>query len=174
MKVLIFTSLYPNNVWPNHGVFIKERMTQFAKLDGCDVKIVAPVPYFPRFKLNWRWRFSQVVRREFRDGVEVYHPRYFMTPKVGMVLYGWMMFLSVLPIVKKIQKNFDFDLIDAHFIYPDGFAAVLLGQLFGKPVVVSARGSDINLFETLPVIRKLLQYVLRKAARVIAVSQALK
>ena len=75
MKVLVFTSLYPNNVWPNHGVFIKERMSQFAKLEGCEVKVIAPVPYFPALKLNWRWRFSQVVRLEVRDGIEVHHPR---------------------------------------------------------------------------------------------------
>jgi len=174
MKVLVFTTLYPNNVWPNQAVFIKERMTQFAKLGGCEVKVVAPVPYFPPFKLNWRWRFSQVAHREFRDGIEVYHPRYFMMPKFGMALYGWMMFLSVLPIVRKLHKKFDFDLIDAHYVYPDGFAAIQLGRMFKKPVVVSARGSDINLFKTFPAIRKLLQHVLRRAAGVIAVSQALR
>ena len=85
-----------------------------------------------------------------------------------------MMFLSVLPAVRRIQKDFDFDLIDAHYVYPDGFAAVLFGRVFKKPVVVSARGSDINLFKTFPLIRKLLRYVLRRAARVIAVSKALK
>ena len=174
MKILVFTSLYPNNVWPNHGVFIKERMSHFAKLDGCEVKVVAPVPYFPAIKLNWRWRFSQVARRELRNGIEVYHPRYFLTPKIGMALYGWMMFLSVLPVVKKVKKNFEFDLIDAHYVYPDGFAAVLLGWVFQKPVVVSARGSDINLYSNFPVIRRLLQYTLRKADRVISVCSALK
>lgn len=174
MKVLVFTSLYPNDVWPNHGVFIKERMSQFAKLDGCELKVIAPVPYFPAVKLNWRWQFSRVARREFRDGIEVYHPWYFITPKVGMAFYGWMMFLSVLPMVKRIQKDFDFDLIDAHYIYPDGFAAIQLGRLFKKPVVVSARGSDVNLYRTFPLIRKLLQHVLQKADRVVAVSQALK
>ena len=85
MKILVFTSLYPNNVWPNHGVFIKERMRQFAKLDGYEVKVIAPVPYFPAIKLNWRWRFSQVARWERRNGIEVHHPRYFLTPKIGMV-----------------------------------------------------------------------------------------
>jgi teichuronic acid biosynthesis glycosyltransferase TuaC len=173
MKILVFSSLYPNNVWPNHGVFIKERMTQFAKLDGCELKVVAPVPYFPAVRLNWRWKFSQVGHREIRDGIEVYHPRYLLTPKAGMAFYGWMMFFSVLPVVKKIQRDFDFDLIDSHYVYPDGFAAVRLGRFFKKPVVVSARGSDINLFRTFPIIRKLLQYVLRKADKVVAVSQAL-
>ncbi len=149
-------------------------MTQVARLDACEVKVVAPVAYFPAININWRWRFSQVARREFRDGLEVHHPRYFLTPKVGMVLYGWMMFLSVLPVVKKIQEDFDFDIIDSHYVYPDGFAAIQLGRFFKKPVVVSARGSDINLYRTFPLIRRLLRYVLRKADRVVAVSQALK
>jgi glycosyltransferase involved in cell wall biosynthesis len=174
MKILVFTSLYPNNVWPNHGVFIKERMTQFAKIDGCKIKVVAPIPYFPAVKLNWRWKFSRVLHSEVRDGVEVYHPRYFMTPKVGMTFYGLFMFLSVLVTVMRIRRNFDFDLIDAHYVYPDGFAAVLLGLFFRKPVVISARGSDINLYAGFPVVRKLLRYTLTKATKIIAVCQALK
>jgi glycosyltransferase involved in cell wall biosynthesis len=174
MKVLVFTSLYPNNVWPNHGVFIKERMSHFAKLDGCEVKVVAPVPYFPAIRINWRWRFSQVVPREIRDGIEVYHPRYYMIPKVGMILYGFMMFLSVWGSVSRIRKTFDFDLIDAHFVYPDGFAAVLLGRILGRPVVVSARGSDINRYSTFTLIRSLLRYTLKRADKVIAVSKSLK
>jgi teichuronic acid biosynthesis glycosyltransferase TuaC len=91
-----------------------------------------------------------VARRETRDGVEVYHPRYFLIPKVGMAFYGWMMFFSVFPLVKEIQKDFDFDLIDSHFVYPDGFAAIQLGRIFKKPVVVSARGSDVNLYGHFP------------------------
>jgi len=174
MKILVFSSLYPNNVWPNHGVFIKERMTQFAKHEGCEIKVVSPVPYFPAISINWRWKFSQVGRREMRDGIEVYHPRYLLTPKAGMAFYGWMMFFSVLPVVKKIQRDFDFDLIDSHYVYPDGFAAVRLGRFFKKPVVVSARGTDINLFRTFPLIRKLLRYVLHEADGVVAVSHALK
>ncbi len=173
MKVLVFTNLYPNHVAPNYGVFVKERMTHFAELKGCSIKVVAPVPYYP-LNFGWRSRFNRVARYEVRDGIEVYHPRFFMTPKFGMMLYGWMMFLSVLPIVTKIQKHFDFDLIDAHYVYPDGFAAIQLGRFFNRPVVVSARGSDINLFRTLHLIPRLLRYVLFKADRVIAVSQALK
>jgi glycosyltransferase involved in cell wall biosynthesis len=174
MKILVFTTLYPNNVSPSHGIFIKERMSHFAKLDGCDVKVIAPVPYFPAVKLGWRWKFSQVSRVEVLDGIEVYHPRYFIIPKLGMAFYGWMMFFSVLSAVKKIKEDFDFNLIDAHYVYPDGFAAIQLGRFFKRPVVVSARGSDINLFQTFPLIRRLLQYVLRKADGIIAVSQALK
>lgn len=159
---------------PNHGVFVKERMTTFARLNGDQVKVVAPVPYFPPLKFNWRWKYSQVVRQEIVDGLAVYHPKFFMPPKIGMSLYGILMFLSALPVVIKLKRDFDFEVIDAHYVYPDGFAAVLLGFFFKRPVVVSARGSDINLFLRFPIIRRLLKLTLKKAAAVIAVCQALK
>ncbi|NUO78909.1 glycosyltransferase family 4 protein [candidate division KSB1 bacterium] len=174
MKVLVFTTLYPNHLSPNFGVFVKERMTSFARWHGHEVMVVAPVPYYPPIKLGARWKYSQIKTREEVEGLEVYHPRYFMTPKVGMSTYGMTMFLSVLPLIKRIQRKFDFDLIDSHYVYPDGFAAIKLGEHFNKPVVVSARGSDINLFARFPIIRRLLRHTLAHAEHVIAVCQALK
>jgi glycosyltransferase involved in cell wall biosynthesis len=138
------------------------------------MKVIAPVPYFPPFKVNWRWKYSQIVKHEVIENVEIFHPRYFMIPKIGMPWYGFMMFLSVLPTAIRIAKKYDFDLIDSHFVYPDGLAAVLLGRILKKPVVVSARGTDINLYKDLPRIRPLLQKTLSKANRVISVCQALK
>src|SRR5262245_39089557 len=41
MKILAFTSLYPNHIWPNHGIFITERMAHFARRAGCEIKVVA-------------------------------------------------------------------------------------------------------------------------------------
>jgi glycosyltransferase involved in cell wall biosynthesis len=174
MKVLVFSSAYPNNIWPNHGIFIKERMTHFARLTGCDIEVIAPVPYFPPLAINRRWLFSQVVRREVVDGICVHHPNYLMTPKIGMTLYGLEMFLSVLPTVKTVQRKFDFDLISAHTVYPDGFAGVLLGAYLKKPVIVSARGSDINVLHKLPLIRRLLRFTLARANAIIAVADKLK
>lgn len=174
MKVLVFTTLYPNNVRPNFGVFIKERMTAFARRPGCEIKVVAPVPYFPPLKVSHRWHYSQVLRKETIEGVEVYHPRYLMIPKIGMSLHGMMLFLSVQRFIKRLRRDFKFDLIDAHYVYPDGFAAVLLGRFFNKPVVVSARGSDIHKFPEFRVIRQLIIFTLQRAAAVIAVSYALK
>ena len=173
MKVLVFTSLFPNNVWPTQGVFIKERMRAFSSLEGVALKVVAPVPYFPPFKIGRRWQYRQVVQEEVVEGIEVTHPRYLMTPKFGMSLYGLFLCLSVLPHLKRIQKTFDFDIIDSHFVYPDGFAAVLLGKILKKPVTISARGSDVNFYKTLRVIPYLLRYALNRADRVVAVSQAL-
>jgi teichuronic acid biosynthesis glycosyltransferase TuaC len=173
MNVLVFTGLFPNNIFPHQGIFIKERMRVFSQLDGVSVRVVAPVPYYPPIGLGRRSKYSQVAKTEIIDGLEVTHPRYLMTPRIGMVFYGTLLALSVLPHLKRIQRTFDFDLIDSHFLYPDGFAAVLLGNFLGKPVTVSARGSDVNIYKDLPFIPPLLKYALRRSGHVVAVSQAL-
>lgn len=174
MKILVFSSLYPNNMWPNHGIFVKERMTHWSKLPGCKLEVVAPVPYYPPIRGGQRWAFSQVVRQECIEGVSVHHPRYLMIPKVGMVFHGLILFAGVLSFVKQLRRTFSFDLIDAHYVYPDGFAAVLLGRYLQCPVVVSARGSDIHQFSEMRFIRPLLRWTLRHADKVIAVSTGLK
>ncbi len=173
MKVLVFTSLFPNNVWPHHGVFIKERMTRVASLPGMALRVVAPVPYFPPLKLGPRWLYSQVKREEVVEGLPVSHPRYFMIPKVATAWHGPMMARSLHSFVEGIRARFDFDVIDAHYVYPDGFAAVEIGKALGKPVVVSARGSDINVFGEIPSVRGHLERTLSGASALIAVSEAL-
>ncbi|MBI4364106.1 MAG: glycosyltransferase family 4 protein [Candidatus Latescibacteria bacterium] len=174
MNVLVFTTLFPNNVSPNHGVFVKARVQSFARREGQRVRVVSPVPVAPPFG-HGTWRqFSQIRRENDLDGLPVMHPRYALIPKVGMTLHGYLMYRSVLPSVRRLRKRFPFDLIDAHYVYPDGFAAALLGRALEVPVVVSARGTDINLFREFPIIRLMVQWTLRSSAHVIAVSAALK
>jgi glycosyltransferase involved in cell wall biosynthesis len=174
MRILTFTSLFPNNAFPTKCVFTKERIGPLATRNGCQVKVVAPVPYFPDIRVSDWWRFSQVSPKETIDGIDVYHPRYFMTPKIGMASYGYLMYLFSLPVIRKIREEFDFDIIDTHFTYPDGFAGILLGRYFGKPVVVTSHGTDLNLYPAYPVIRQFLRYTLGKADRVVAVCNALR
>lgn len=173
MKVLIFTTLFPNAVQRYLGLFSLERAKELAQL--VEVQVMAPVPYFPPLRCFRRWYpFSQIPHRENKSGIVIHHPRYFIFPKVGMVLYGLFMFLSVLRRVDALRRKFDFDLIDAHFVYPDGFAAVLLGKVLRRPVVVTSHGTDLNLYSRFPLVRKLLIYTLSKADAVVTVSKALK
>lgn len=175
MKALVYTCLFPNHLQPNKAVFIKHRMQHFAKLDGCDIKVVNPVPFSPSWSfIERRYPYSRVRRKEMLEGIEVYHPRYALIPKVSMPLHGVFMYLSSLKLIKEIERTFPFDLIDGHYIYPDGFAAVLLGRALGKPVVLSARGTDINQFTDFRVIKPMIRYALDRACHVISVCQALK
>lgn len=91
-----------------------------------------------------------------------------------MPLHGLSMFLGSLRCVAALNHDAKIDCIDAHFVYPDGLAAVLLGKYLNVPVTVSARGTDINLFPSFRLIRPMIRWTLRHADGLIAVSAALR
>lgn len=177
MKILTLTTLYPNNIKSNHGVFVEQRLRNLLKIDGISAKVIAPVPWFPftSDKFGLYAQYAKVAKTEERYGIQISHPRYPLVPKVGMTLAPILMALALYPRLKKMFKqDEDFDLIDAHYFYPDGVAAVILGKLLNKPVVVTARGSDINLIPQYYWPRKMILWASERAASIITVCQALK
>ncbi|MCP4672188.1 MAG: glycosyltransferase family 4 protein [Desulfobacula sp.] len=175
MKIIVFTSLFPNHENLDFGIFIKNRLFSFAQLEGCEIRVVAPVPYSPPLRFLGKWySYSKIAKKEIIEGMTVYHPRFPLIPKVSMQLHGFSMFFSTIRLIRKIQKEFPFDLIDAHYIYPDGFAGMLLGKIFRKPVVVTARGSDINQFSKFMTIRPMIRKTLKNCQYVLSVCNALK
>jgi glycosyltransferase involved in cell wall biosynthesis len=168
LSILTFTSLFPNSIDPTHGVFIEQRMKHVAAL-GHKVTVVAPVPLAPPGSA-----FAKVPRFEQIDGIDIYHSRYPLVPKVSMPFHGTLMRVGARGLVHHLHHEKRFDLVDAHYVYPDGFAGVKLANLLGLPSVVSARGSDINLFTTFATIRPQIQWTLQNAAATIAVSDGLK
>ncbi len=85
-----------------------------------------------------------------------------------------LLFLGSAGAVRRMQRARDFDLIDAHYFYPDGIAAIMLGSLLRKPVVITARGTDVNLIPRHRIPRALIRNAAHRAAAIITVSQALK
>lgn len=148
IRTLLLSTLYPSSVRPVHGIFVETRLRELLKTGEVETKVIAPVPWFP-FKgraFGEYGQFAATPRREDRNGIEVHHPRYFLAPKVGMNMAPASLARAVLPIAKKlIASGFDFDLIDAHYYYPDGVAASMVARQLGKPLVVTARGTDLSL-----------------------------
>ena len=65
-----------------------------------------------------------------RFDIQVDHPRYFLPPKVGMHIAPHMLAMAARPCIgRMMDEGYDFDLIDAHYFYPDGVAAALLGKM---------------------------------------------
>jgi teichuronic acid biosynthesis glycosyltransferase TuaC len=175
MRILTFSSLFPSSVEPSHGIFVYRRATHIAKIPGVELEAIAPVPFVPRSITARRWKkFSAIPESEKIGNVQVHHPRYPLLPKISMPLHGLLMFLGALRLARRLHRQNPFDCIDAHYVYPDGFAAVLLGKLLRIPVIVWALGTDINLFSSLRMIRPLIRWTLRNAAEVVTVSNALK
>ncbi|CAN5396117.1 glycosyltransferase family 4 protein [soil metagenome] len=176
LRTLLFSTLYPSSVRPGHGIFVETRLRELLGSGEIETKVVAPVPWFP--SANPRYGdyalFAKTPRREERHGVEVLHPRYLLLPKVGMTLAPLTLALGAAPAVRQLlAEGFDFDVIDAHYYYPDGVAAALLARWFDKPFTVTARGTDLNLIPDHRLPRRMIQWAARKADASIGVCAAL-
>ncbi len=176
LSILTLSTLFPNPAQPNHGVFVENRLRHLLASGLVDAEVVAPVPWMPRLAARHHplGGLAEVPRLERRDGLTIHHPRYPVIPKVGMTLAPWLLARALRPVLARVLAARPIDLIDAHYFYPDGVAAVWLGQHFGLPVVVTARGTDLNLIPDYPVPRRLIVAAARRAAGLVAVCQALK
>jgi hypothetical protein len=146
VRILTFTTLYPSEARPQHGIFVETRLRKLVESGAVQSRVIAPCPWFPFMSPRFgRYSdFARVPREEIRYGLQVEHPRYPLLPKIGMSSAPIGLFSAVLPLLRRqIREGRDFDLIDAHYFYPDGVAAVLLGRALGRPVVVTARGDDL-------------------------------
>ena len=163
MRVILFSTLFPNAEHPQHGIFVWERLRHLIARHGIDAVVVAPVPYFPKLGGFGRWSsLGRVPRREVRDGVPVYHPRYLVTPKLGMSLYPVTLALGAARVVSRLVRE-GYELVDAHYLYPDGVAAALLAGWLRVPLVVTGRGSDVMVLPCLRIVRRWIAWSLRRA-----------
>jgi len=176
LRTLLFSTLFPSTQRPIHGIFVETRLRELLKSGEVETKVVAPVPWFPLSgeRFGEYGKFAATPHQESRHGVEVFHPRYFLPPKIGMNIAPYTLAVGALPRIRKlIRDGYDFDLIDAHYYYPDGVAASFLAKWLGKPFVVTARGTDLSLIPQYAHPRRLIVRTAEQAAGSIGVCRAL-
>jgi glycosyltransferase involved in cell wall biosynthesis len=177
MQLLTYSSLYPSAVHPQHGVFVENRLRHITAPKGIGTRVVAPVPWFPLSgaRFGRYGGYAAIDSQETRYGIEVHHPRYPVIPKIGMSIAPWLMYRATRGMVAALRDDpVGFDMIDAHYFYPDGVAAAMLGRAMGRPVVISARGTDVNLLPDYTLPRRQILWAASQARAIVSVSQALK
>ncbi len=177
VQILTFTTLYPSATQPQHGIFVETRLRKLVESGAITARVVAPCPWFPygSERFGRYAAFARTPSRETRHELQIDHPRYPVLPKIGMSAAPLALSAATLPLLRRqLRDGQEFDLIDAHYFYPDGVAAVMLGHALGRPVVVTARGSDLNLIPLHAVARRWIGWAARHADGLITVSSALK
>jgi glycosyltransferase involved in cell wall biosynthesis len=171
VRLLTVTTLFPNSQEPRLGIFVANRLRKLCDSGDVDAEVVAAVPRFPG---AYRGK-AAIPDVETVCGFRVRHPRYTNIPGVGMRLQPDLLARALLDALQRstIGEN-DFDVIDAHYFYPDGVAAAIVAQDLGKPLVISARGSDINLIASFGFARERMRWAANRADALVAVSAALK
>lgn len=173
-RIVVLSSLFPSSVRKNAGLFIRERMFRVAR--HCELRVVSPVPWFPGqglirlFKKDYR---PMPAKMEVQDGINVYYPRFLSFPGILRSLDAQSMALSCYFLLKRLKKEFDFDLIDSHFTYPDGLAATQLAKKFNCKTTITLRGTEVPHSKD-PQRREKLLEAWREADRMFPVSDSLR
>jgi glycosyltransferase involved in cell wall biosynthesis len=176
VRLLTFSTLYPNAAQPNHGIFVENRLRHLVASGAATSTVVAPVPWFPSRDARFgEWaRCAAAPVEEMRHGLRVLHPRYAAPPRLGMYTGPWALLRAGrAALAQLLAEGARFDAIDAHYLYPDGVAAMWLAREAGLPVVITARGSDTSQLPRFTLPRRLIGAALREADALIAVSAGL-
>jgi glycosyltransferase involved in cell wall biosynthesis len=173
-RVLVLARNYPNNAFPTLGIWTERLVTASSAV--AEPTVVAPVPYAPPFApFSSMRRFRSVERLRTEAGITVHHPRVAAGP--GQLLYafdaqvGHATLRKAIVALHRIQP---FDLIHAHFIYPEGVIASRLGTELGIPVVSTEHAMWSAWFDRHPAVRRQVERALPRIARITAVSEALR
>jgi teichuronic acid biosynthesis glycosyltransferase TuaC len=177
IRLLTFTSLYPDSVRTRHGIFVEHRLRRLVGSGTIEAQVIAPVPwcplpvdaYFPQYRVRG------IPAVEERHGIVIHHPRYLMIPGVTSSINPWLMARAALPVARTlIRQGYDFDLVDAQYVFPDAMAGTLVAKSLRKPVTVTARGSDVNVALQQAAPRRWLKWADQHVGGYVTVSAMLK
>jgi len=146
LRVLTLSSLFPDATRPNFGVFVERQTLGLAAHPATEVRVVAPVG-LPPWPLTQHPRYrdlARLPRRETWKGLDVLRPRFTALPATAGRFHAAALHRALVPVLDELRREFPFDVIDASFFFPDGPAAVALGEQYGVPVSIKARGADIH------------------------------
>jgi teichuronic acid biosynthesis glycosyltransferase TuaC len=174
-NILALSYLFPNRAQPAYGIFVFNRLRAVRAF--CNVKVIAPVQWYPLIRLIRRnvWG-GAVPARECIGDMDVFHPRFAVIPKFLKWIDAITYFLSVRAVIRRLAQDeaFDFSIIDVHWTYPDVVAAYLIASRRKKKFIVTVRGHEALYLEENTIRRRLVARYLRKADAVIALSAELR
>ncbi|PKO57174.1 MAG: glycosyl transferase family 1 [Betaproteobacteria bacterium HGW-Betaproteobacteria-21] len=172
--IAIFSTLFPNSIQPNAGLFIRERMFRMGR--HAPLVVVAPQPWFPLQSLI---RYVKPGYRpmpppqEVQEGITVLFPRFLAVPGLFRRFDGLSMALCTFALMRRLRKDRQLGIIDAHFAYPCGDAAMRLGRWLKLPVTITLRGTESRHLND-PVLRTRVLQAVTEATRVFSVSDSLR
>lgn len=159
---------------PQLGLWVEAPTSLVAR--EVDVEVVSPVPWCPPLPsvgpLGDVVKFRRVPPSQVRDGVRVHHPRYLAGPGYRLHRYeADLLARATTRLVTRLHRRRPFDLIHAHFTYPEGVAADRIAQTLGLPLVVTEHAPWRPWFERYPSVAAQTVPVARRVSRHLAVSR---
>ena len=152
IKLLVITHSFPTKNSPIAAIFLLNQLKELKKY--CEIKVIYPYVYVPRIRVvNPYYRFSKVPSKERVDGIEVYHPKYIMIPRMlfklkllhfYLTIESFFSYFSSKKITDKIVESWNPDIIHLHGSLSESLLGKRLKRKYRKPLLVTTYGEDIN------------------------------
>jgi len=167
LKILSFSYCYPNQTNRSWGVFVHQRLLALSKIN--ELNVCSPSPWFPLLSMKTG---NPGPVRDSVQGLAVYRPRFFYVPKMLKDQDARFYAHGIRRWLRSFFRDWRPDLLDAHFVWPDGAAIALLAKDFGLPYTITLRG---KLYESIKFEQQKKQCAdaLKNASAVISVSKKL-
>lgn len=148
MNILFLTHLFPNSINTRHGIFWLKKSVALRSV-GAEVRVIAPVPYIPKFLARLRpswWDYWRVERRGQLKGIEVEYIRYLRPPgKWFRPFEGISIYWSCRKRVRELHEEKKISAILGGMLN-DGIAALKLSKDLNTSAHCFAIGDDVNVY----------------------------
>lgn len=182
IKVLIITRSFPTKYNPVAAIWLLNQLEELKKF--CNIKVIFSYAYVPKIKfLNPYYRFSQVPYKEKIKGILVYHPKYFMIPRiffklrllhVYLTIENFFSYISSKKIVDRIIESWNPDIVHIHGSLSESLLSIRIKKKYKKPLLITTHGEDITLYSKKFPSKYLTKLTLRQSDEIICVSEFLK
>jgi teichuronic acid biosynthesis glycosyltransferase TuaC len=167
LKIAVVTQYFPVSEQPYRGHSAYQTLRCLARM--ANVHVFAPQARYPSMLVPRNRAWAKTDLSYVPADIETTYFHYPTLPVILRPINGWGISRRLVPLIASYAP----DVILSFWIYPDGYAAIRVGQKLGIPVVVEALGSDLNCVYVGLQLRQV-RSVLRQADAVLAVSGALK
>jgi glycosyltransferase involved in cell wall biosynthesis len=176
MNVLFLTHSFPRSEGDFAGSFIL-RLAVALRAEDVKVRVVAPaargVPEADEIEGIRVERFRYAPRRFEQlayTGNMASDVASSWTAKLALVGFLGSDFVHAV----RVRRNFEPDVVHAHWWFPNGVVGTWVGGLAHIPLVTTLHGTDVRLARTVGVAKPLFSHVLKHSAAVTTVSKWLK
>ncbi len=165
MKIALISHLFPTEIHPFSGKFIKDQFTILNDEPGVEAHLIVPTPYSIPFTKRRRKNYSNLLVNNKAERI-----RYLSFPRKR---FPKLISASLSRAIADHLREQNYDVINIHWIYPDALCIPELKKI-GFKVVLTVHGSDWYQSKDSRVLNKLFEDILQSVDRVLFSGPKLK